>query len=64
MFPHLILKGKWAYQDSNLGPAGYEPVALPLSYRPFDSLYNRYEKSSQFSGLFIKTVDDFIFGKF
>lgn len=19
----------WAYQDSNLGPAGYEPVALP-----------------------------------
>ena len=20
---------KWAHQDSNLGPTGYEPVALP-----------------------------------
>ena len=25
---------QWAYQDSNLGPTGYEPAALPLSYRP------------------------------
>ncbi|GEM_PF-3795596 len=24
----------WAHQDLNLGPTGYEPVALPLSYRP------------------------------
>lgn len=24
----------WAWQDSNLQPAGYEPDALPLSYRP------------------------------
>jgi hypothetical protein len=32
-------KSTWAYQDSNLGPAGYEPVALPLSYRPSALLY-------------------------
>lgn len=25
---------EWARQDSNLQPTGYEPVALPLSYRP------------------------------
>jgi hypothetical protein len=25
---------KWVHQDSNLGPTGYEPVALPLSYGP------------------------------
>ena len=25
---------KWARQGSNLGPAGYEPDALPLSYGP------------------------------
>ena len=25
---------KWARQDSNLGPSGYEPPALPLSYEP------------------------------
>ena len=25
----------WARQDSNLKPSGYEPPALPLSYRPF-----------------------------
>ena len=24
----------WARQGSNLGPAGYEPDALPLSYGP------------------------------
>ena len=24
----------WARQDSNLRPWGYEPRALPLSYRP------------------------------
>ena len=24
----------WARQDSNLRPTGYEPAALPLSYRP------------------------------
>ena len=26
--------GWWAWQVSNLRPTGYEPVALPLSYRP------------------------------
>ena len=26
--------GEWARQDSNLRPNGYEPSALPLSYRP------------------------------
>jgi hypothetical protein len=25
---------RWARQDSNLQPTGYEPVALPLSYGP------------------------------
>jgi hypothetical protein len=25
---------KWARQDSNLRPTGYEPAALPLSYKP------------------------------
>jgi hypothetical protein len=25
---------KWARQDSNLRPIGYEPTALPLSYEP------------------------------
>ncbi len=25
---------QWAHQDSNLGPTGYEPGALPLSYGP------------------------------
>ncbi len=24
----------WAHPDSNQGPTGYEPVALPLSYGP------------------------------
>lgn len=24
----------WAHLGSNQGPTGYEPVALPLSYRP------------------------------
>jgi hypothetical protein len=28
------MKGEWARQDSNLEPIGYEPTALPLSYRP------------------------------
>ncbi len=27
-------KKKWARQDSNLRPIGYEPTALPLSYEP------------------------------
>ena len=26
--------GEWARQDSNLEPIGYEPTALPLSYKP------------------------------
>lgn len=26
---HNLLKFWWARQDSNLGPTGYEPVALP-----------------------------------
>ena len=24
----------WAHPDSNQGPTGYEPAALPLSYGP------------------------------
>jgi hypothetical protein len=28
---------KWARQDSNLRPTGYEPAALPLSYEPVRS---------------------------
>lgn len=28
------VRGEWARQDSNLEPIGYEPTALPLSYRP------------------------------
>ena len=27
-------RGRWAQQDSNLRPSGYEPAALPLSYGP------------------------------
>ncbi len=27
-------KGWWAHPDSNQGPTGYEPAALPLSYEP------------------------------
>ena len=30
----LERRGWWAHQDLNLEPTGYEPVALPLSYRP------------------------------
>jgi hypothetical protein len=26
--------GEWAHLDSNQEPSGYEPRALPLSYRP------------------------------
>ena len=29
-----MLSVKWARQGSNLGPTGYEPAALPLSYGP------------------------------
>jgi|CZCB01.1.fsa_nt_gi hypothetical protein len=29
-----IEKDWWAHLGSNQGPTGYEPVALPLSYRP------------------------------
>ena len=29
-----ILAFWWAHLGSNQGPTGYEPVALPLSYRP------------------------------
>ena len=29
----LVLSVTWAYQDSNLGPAGYEPVALTAELR-------------------------------
>jgi hypothetical protein len=31
---------KWARQDSNLRPTGYEPAALPLSYEPALSAMN------------------------
>ena len=30
----LACEKRWVHQDSNLGPTGYEPVALPLSYGP------------------------------
>ena len=30
--PNIIIW--WAHLDSNQGPTGYEPGALPLSYRP------------------------------
>ena len=29
---------QWAHLDSNQGPTGYEPAALPLSYGPRASL--------------------------
>jgi hypothetical protein len=29
-----IVTERWAQQDSNLRPSGYEPPALPLSYWP------------------------------
>ncbi len=29
---HFLMR--WARQDSNLRPSGYEPRALPLSYGP------------------------------
>ena len=32
----FYLKIKWARQDSNLRPIGYEPTALPLSYEPME----------------------------
>ena len=35
--PFAVGKGRvewWAHPDSNQGPAGYEPAALPLSYGP------------------------------
>ena len=36
--------GWWARQGSNLRPIGYEPTALPLSYRP--SLFRLYTGES------------------
>jgi hypothetical protein len=33
---------KWARQDSNLRPTGYEPAALPLSYEPTLSAMNYF----------------------
>jgi hypothetical protein len=30
----ISFAAKWARQDSNLRPTGYEPAALPLSYEP------------------------------
>jgi hypothetical protein len=30
----LSLRHEWAHLDSNQGPTGYEPGALPLSYGP------------------------------
>jgi hypothetical protein len=35
------LTEKWARQDSNLRPTGYEPAALPLSYEPVRSAMKR-----------------------
>lgn len=31
-----FFSGWWAHLDLNQGPTGYEPGALPLSYRPVD----------------------------
>jgi hypothetical protein len=36
------LTAKWARQDSNLRPTGYEPAALPLSYEPVLSAMKRF----------------------
>ena len=33
IFLYFIMR-RWARQDSNLRPSGYEPRALPLSYGP------------------------------
>ena len=35
-FGNGLVEGKkrWAHPDSNQGPIGYEPTALPLSYGP------------------------------
>ena len=30
----------WAHPDSNQGPTGYEPAALPLSYGPTPAGHN------------------------
>ena len=30
------LTAEWAHLDSNQGPTGYEPAALPLSYGPLE----------------------------
>ena len=37
---------KWARQDSNLRPTGYEPAALPLSYEPVLSAMKRVARHS------------------
>jgi hypothetical protein len=37
--PKTFRTSWWAHLGSNQGPAGYEPVALPLSYGPL-VLYN------------------------
>lgn len=34
------MRNRWARQDSNLEPIGYEPTALPLSYRPRSFVVN------------------------
>ncbi len=33
-FAHNCVSREWAHPDSNQGPTGYEPAALPLSYGP------------------------------
>ena len=53
---NLVLAVLWAYQDSNLGPTGYEPVALPLSYRPLAPLYNKILWARQLKGQAVHTL--------
>ena len=42
----LTEQTKWARQDSNLRPPGYEPDALPLSYEPKNLQVNNIMSNS------------------
>ena len=42
----LTEQTKWARQDSNLRPIGYEPTALPLSYEPKNLQVNNIMSNS------------------
>ena len=40
-------EGEWAHSDSNQGPNGYEPSALPLSYGPAQEIVAQLQRCSQ-----------------